>query len=666
MAKIRILPEQLANQIAAGEVIERPASVVKELVENSLDAHATRIETEIEGGGTKLIRVIDNGDGMDEDDLLLCLERHGTSKIRAAEDLVGIATLGFRGEAIPSIGSVSHLSIASRPGDAELGTLVQLDYGKLTKVHETGCRYGTTCEVRNLFGNTPARRKFLRTVRTELGHIEEVIKNYALGSPSVTFVHKVDGREVLNLDGTLSLSARLARIMHYEGDFLVVEKIAKGVADRQVTGFLVPPEKVTIGPARLRLFVNGRAVRDRLMVHAVTEGMRSFLMKGKNPSGLVHLLLPAEEVDVNVHPAKHEVRFRNSRDIHALLSQAVARAVQDYQQRVKISLFGRDRTAVIPAMPVESPAWLDVSVAEPGFGNSPENDDLPEFDGEISNEIPSSQPIEPLTQPRKAAVPPAQAPPPAATRPQPAPLPATERSSSRKLEWSSPPVPPRETEVVEKQVSWRAPVPSRKSETREPQAPGHNLLVIGQYDDLYIFCQNSEGLLVIDQHAAHERLLYEKLRRQYLEGKVARQILMFPETVELSLFQTQLVEKHGEEIERMGFSLRDFGGNTYIVSAIPALAGTASPRELFLDVLEQFGSETESGKRGDRGGFLDNILASLACKAAVKAGTSLSSMEIDRLLCEMARADLFSHCPHGRPVLKQFSRDDIKKWFYRT
>jgi DNA mismatch repair protein MutL len=317
-------------------------------------------------------------------------------------------------------------------------------------------------------------------------------------------------------------------------------------------------------------------------------------------------------------------------------------------------------------MPVEPPAWQNVSLAEPGFENSPESDDLPESKADFSNEI--APPPPPSAPPIKTTLPPAPAPSPAAGKPQPALFSRAERPSSRRIEWEAPPVPPRETEAIEKEVqaSWQPPASLRTSKTRESQPPRHNLLVIGQYDDLYVFCQNSEGLLVIDQHAAHERLIYEKLRRQYLEGKVARQTLMFPETVELSLFQAQLVEKHGEEIERMGFTVRDFGGNTYIVSAIPALAGTASPRELFLDVLEQFGSETENGKRGDRGGFLDHILASLACKAAVKAGTSLSRPEIDRLLAEMAKADLFSHCPHGRPVLKQFSRDDIKKWFYRT
>lgn len=657
MAKIRILPEQLANQIAAGEVIERPASVVKELVENSLDAHATRVEIEIEGGGTRLIRVIDDGEGMDEDDLLLSLERHGTSKIKTAQDLSSIATLGFRGEAIPSIGSVSHLSIVSRPVHAELGTMVQLDYGKLVKVHETGCRYGTTCEVRNLFGNTPARRKFLRTVRTELGHIDEVVKNYALGSPSVTFIERVDGREILSLDGTLSLSERLSRIMHYNGAFIVVDLQEQGSSGRLVTGYLVPPEQVTTGPARIRLFVNGRAVRDRLMVHGVTEGLRGFLMKGKNPSGLIHLVLPPEEVDVNVHPAKHEVRFRHSRDIHALLGRAVALAMQNYQRTVKVALFGRERAADIARRPVESAHWESVPVEIEAGAEEP---DFPvgSQDPETERPVQARAAEHPSTPARPAGPPSGASPSPSGPSPSPSCLPSLPRrppspqsllATAEPLRKETPPVP--------------ASLPDRAGET-EP--PGHNLLVIGQFDDLYIFCKNSEGLLVIDQHAAHERLLYERLRRQYLSGKVASQVLMFPETVELSLFQSKLAERNGEEIARLGFSVRDFGGNTYIIAAIPALAGTAAPRELFLDVLEQFGSETETGRRGDSGGFLDHILASLACKAAVKSGTSLTGMEIDRLLAEMARADLFSHCPHGRPVLKQFSRDDVKKWFYRT
>ena len=655
MSKIRILPEQLANQIAAGEVVERPASVVKEMVENSLDAGSTRIEIEVESGGTRLIRIIDNGEGMEEDDLLMSLERHGTSKIQTEEDLGAIATLGFRGEAVPSIGSVSKLTLTSRVKDSELGTRVVLEYGKLTKVHEIGCSFGTTMEIRSLFGKTPARRKFLRTTRTEVGHIEEVVKNYALGCPDITFILRINGKDSLYFDGSQSLTQRLGNLMRYDGPFIPVHS-SRGTGDRRirVTGHLIPPEKVTIGPSRLRIFVNSRAVKDRMVTHAIGEGLRSFLMKGKNASGLIHLELPHDEVDVNVHPAKHEVRFRNSQDVHTFLSRAVASAMEKHQQDLQSSIFGGNKSAD------RTPAPID-----PGLRSDNIHSSETQFDRQESFTRPPTRSVVSM------------------------PTPSTVTNDNVQAYGGS--VPVREDKIAEAPPleTWE---PTRNSEPpsqslfqdspaihRQPQkepeptqpisAPptgnrqlDHNLLVIGQFDDLYIFCKDSEGLLVVDQHAAHERLLYEKLHKQYLDKSVVSQTLMFPETVELSIFQAQLTLKHTESIERMGFRISEFGGNTFVISAVPALAGLSNPRELFLDILEQFGSE--SGTNG--GGKLDNILAGMACKAAVKAGTSLSKQEIDNLLNEMARADLFSHCPHGRPVIKRFSGDEVKKWFYRT
>jgi DNA mismatch repair protein MutL len=628
MSRIRILPEQLANQIAAGEVVERPASVVKELLENSLDAMANRIEIEIEGGGTRLIRIIDNGSGMDEDDLLLSLERHGTSKIQTETDLAAIGTLGFRGEAIPSIASVSRFTITSRPAHAELGTSVVLNFGKLTKVHEIGRSLGTTVEVRNLFGNTPARRKFLRTARTELGHIDEVVKNYALGSPHITFILRIDGRDTLYLDNSLSIEQRLGNIMHFDGSFIPVGH--QSTNPRRVSGFLVPPEKVTIGPAKMRIFVNGRAIRDRMVIHAVTEGLRGFLMKGKNPSGLIHLSLPPDEVDVNVHPAKHEVRFRNSRDVHALISHSVAEAIRQHQLTMKTAIFGTAQTSERAPVPLDHRETLPFP----------------------SEQIAAAPTVDPLYQPGAGNVQ--------------QPVHSEERFPKEAIGSESAPAHALfvTAEPMQQSSGQGEKLPPAGEKERKEHLPvPHNLLVIGQFENLYIFCQSSAGLLVIDQHAAHERLLYEKMRKQYLSKTIIRQNLMFPETVELSLFQAQLVEKNEQEIDRIGFSIREFGGNTYIISAVPALAGLANPRELFLDTLEQFGSENN---RGEAGGFLDTILANMACKAAVKAGTELSRQEIDNLLCEMIKADLFTHCPHGRPVVKQFTKDDIKKWFYRT
>ncbi|MDO9043345.1 MAG: DNA mismatch repair endonuclease MutL [Desulfocapsaceae bacterium] len=616
MSKIRILPEQLANRIAAGEVVERPASVVKELLENSLDAGASRIEIEIEGNGTRLIRVIDNGEGMDEDDMLLCLERHGTSKIATDQDLAAISSLGFRGEAIPSIGSVSRMTITSRPQGSSLGTRVALDYGKVINVHEIGCSRGTIFEIHNLFGNTPARRKFLRTTRTELAHIEEVVKSYAVAAPAITFIMRVDEREVLHFESSQSLPDRLAAILHYQGQFMEVGKADnKDCHAAYVHGYLLPPDAIVASSAGIRLLVNGRAVRDRMIVHGVAEGLRNFLMKGRNPAGLIHLRLPPEDVDVNVHPTKQEIRLRDSQAIHQMICQAVEQAMQEHQKKLQSTIFR--------AAPLQ------------------EHRPQPE---------PTSQPV-----PRQDKLP---------TTPLPF-------SSVPKPFYPESPVSPAAASTLQT----TEPIPAPFSPTTQPlsttqqalpaaKAPGHGLKIIGQYNNLYIFCQSENGdLLVVDQHAAHERLLFEDLKRQFMQGHIASQTLLFPATVELSIAETECVEQHGDEIKQMGFTVREFGGNSFIISAVPAMAGQCNPGELFVDILARFGNADE--KKG-KGSILDDILASMACKAAVKAGDTLHALEINALLTRMARADLFSHCPHGRPVLKHFTATEVKKWFHRT
>ncbi len=603
MSKIRVLPEQLANRIAAGEVVERPASVVKELIENSLDAGASRIEIEIEGSGTRLIRVIDNGEGMVEDDVLLCLERHGTSKIKEDHDLEAISSLGFRGEAIPSMSSVSRMTITSRHQSADLGTSAILNYGKLFKIHETGCARGTIIEIRNLFGNTPARKKFLRTNRTEIGHIDEIVKNYALAAPAVSFLLRIDNRQTLLLDSDQNLKERLAGVLHYSGNFIEINFSEPGNKLPEISGLLIPPDAPVKGSSRIKLLVNGRSVKDRMLSHGVSEGLRGFLMKGKNPAGLLHLHIDPAEVDVNVHPTKQEVRFRRSRDIHQLIVQGIQEGMRGYQQNLQNAVFKQPVTETVALKsPITTPSTPSKSVAAP-----------------IPQATTTAEPVPALL----------------ATRP-------------------SPPVArtPKKKEPV---------IPKPVFETPAPK--GHGLKVVGQYDKLYIFCQSEDGLIVIDQHAAHERLLFEKLKKQFMQGTVTRQNLLFPETVELSLADSRKVEQHADEIDKMGFSVRDFGDNSYVISAVPALGSHISPSDLFLDILEQFGSP--QGNKG-RGSLLEDILASMACKAAVNAGDYLSSTEIEALLSNMANADLFSHCPHGRPVLKQFSDADIKKWFHRT
>ncbi len=615
MSKIRVLPEQLANRIAAGEVVERPASVVKELIENSLDAGATRIEIEIEGGGTRLIRIIDNGDGMDEDDVLLCLERHGTSKIITDEDLEAINSLGFRGEAIPSISSVSRMTITSREHSADFGTTALLNYGKLYKIHETGSARGTIIEIRNLFGNTPARRKFLRTKRTELGHIDEVVKNYALAAPQVAFILRIDGRQTLHLDLNQDLAQRLGTVLHYNGSFIEIDHSEPGSSLPRLHGFLVPPDSPLKGSARIKLLVNGRSVKDRMLTHGVAEGLRGFLMKGHNPVGLLHLYLDPTDVDVNVHPTKQEVRFRRSRDIHQLIVQAIQRGMQGYQQTLKSSFF-TPPTAVAPHP--ESSNEAKPYTAPPAVRHQT----FIRTENRIKSQVAEKKPT--ITT-------------------------ATAEPLSHLKDQHT--TTPQETRTSEGTV-----LPQQDNQE-------HGLKIIGQYDSLYIFCQSSDGLVVIDQHAAHERLLFEKLKKQFLKGNITRQTLLFPETVELSVTDTAKVEQYGDEIDQMGFTIREFGGNSYVISAVPALGNHIAPAELFLDVLEQFGSSSENQRKGS---LLEDILASMACKAAVKAGDELATEEMEALLENMARADLFSHCPHGRPVLKQFAATEIKKWFHRS
>lgn len=623
MSKIRILPESLANQIAAGEVVERPASVVKELLENSLDAGADRIEIEIESGGTRLIRVVDNGEGMDEDDVLLCLERHGTSKLFESEQLSGIATLGFRGEAIPSIGAVAKLTIISRPRTRDLGTMVVSHFGTIKTVRECGAKIGTTVEIANLFGNTPARRKFLRTARTEIAHVDEAVRNCALARPDVFFSLHIDGRQTLRLDQEAAMKRRLAHLLNYHGEFITIDSGPPGPDGISVHGLLIPPEAETPGSGRLRLLVNGRIIRDRLLAHAVGEGLRSFLLKGRFPAGVIGVTLPPAEVDVNVHPAKHEVRFRDSRTVHHLVSQAVRDGMLGRQHQLRCELF---HPPAAPAQQAERAS--EPAAASPATGRS-----------EISPADPGQ------AEPQQTGSPPRPAPTPWQTTP---PVSATTPPGTGETE-------PGRTYAPRQTIGPSATAAGESIRVDE-------LLVIGSYRDLYIFCRNRDRLVVIDQHAAHERLLFEELRRQYAGGRVASQQLLFPVTVELSARQAQQVEDSLDTLSQMGFALRDFGGSTWVIGAVPALAGSTHPQHLLLDILASLGGDHQR----DDGSVIDTILATMACKAAVKAGDHLDDREITGLLKKMAEADLFSHCPHGRPVVKIFPETDLKKWFSRT
>ncbi len=612
MSRIRILSEHLANQIAAGEVVERPASVVKELLENSIDARASNIEVQVQGSGTRLIRVADNGDGMDGDDVLLCLERHATSKLTEVKELDGISTLGFRGEALPSIGSVANLVILSRPHGSELGTRAEMRYGVLRDVHEAGCAQGTVIEVRNLFGNIPARRKFLKSARTEQYHIEEAVREQALAHPQVRFLLRTEDRVTLEYPGPVDLEKRTRDVCRYREKVIPLD-LADG--DYRVTGCLLLPETGTPRSAKLRILVNNRPVQDRMLRHAVVEGMQGFLMKGYQPAGVLLLDTAAGQVDVNVHPAKREIRFRQPREVHGVVARATTLAMQGYQESARSALFHCPAPA--PASPTQLPP-----VVQTGESVETEASWSPE---EMTRSTGHNFPL-----PRQAF----------------------QGAKEREAPGSA---------------QTPAPVRPLPQETIEPPPPATvyaGLRVIGQFMNLYLLCERQQELVVIDQHAAHERVLYGQLRQGYLESAVPRQQLLFPVSVELGPEESDLVEVQLQELERIGFGLSYFGETTWIIKEVPVPLSQADPGTLLADVLK--GLERGAGETGRLvPARVDALLADMACKAAIKAGNRLLPEEMLKLLEQMDQSRVFSHCPHGRPVLKTFGVADIEKWFHR-
>ena len=611
MSCIRILSDHLANQIAAGEVVERPASVVKELLENSLDASSTRITVQVEGGGTRLLRVVDDGMGMDGDDVLLCLERHATSKLQEESQLAAITTLGFRGEAIPSIASVSRLTLISRTVDGDIGTRAEVRYGTLHAVHEQGCARGTVVEVKTLFGNIPARKKFLKSARTELFHIEEVVKNLALAHPETAFELQVDGRTRCAYPTADSLEERMRAVFGYQDKVMPLTDAGNNDG-LTLDGFLCLPQSVSPSSARLRLLVNGRAVHDRMLRHAVIEGLQGFLMKGHTPAGVIRLSLPASEIDVNVHPAKLEIRFRNPRAVHRFVATVTRTTVQQYQEGMRAELFSVDgdrehgnRTVGLQpsAVPPQAlPEFLPVDETVTGMPRSPGHSVA------VTNE--------PVGEERE-----------------------------RVGHVSPPALSPTTVSDEEKTCS--------------------GLTIIGQLLDLYLLCEREGHLVVIDQHAAHERILYGRLVQAYFNRDIPRQSLLFPVTVELLPGQCELLEKYGPEIGRLGLQADHFGDNTYVIKAVPALVSRLSPEEILLNILAALQTWGGSGQ----GGLPESVsalFASMACKAAIKAGNSLQPKEMLSLLQQMEESEVFSHCPHGRPVIKTFTRQEIEKWFHRS
>jgi DNA mismatch repair protein MutL len=592
VGRIERLPEDVANQIAAGEVVERPASIVKELVENALDAEATRITVEVEEGGTSLVRVIDDGTGMSNADAVLCLERHATSKLRSISDLESLSTLGFRGEAVPSIASVSRFTLTTTERGAVEGTRVFVEGGILRKAETVGAPPGTTIEVRDLFFNVPARRKFLKRAQTEMSHVSDAIVRVALARPEVAIRLTSQGRVLVDVPRSSEVDprGRLSRILGAE----VAKELYPIANDERsstvrVRGWIGAPslsERTTRG---LYTFVNGRFVRDRTVQHASQEGYRTLLERGRYPVVVLWIELPPSRVDVNVHPQKTEVRFADTSEVHRAVTSALTRSLaaqpwvaisQTRQEHaVEVLALSRARTASAPPR-----RWDDRL--------------MPSFWPAVAGEPPVPRPV--------------------------------------KIE--APELPP-----------------PRGFASLEP---------VGQLFATYLVCQGADRLVLIDQHAAHERIAFERMRRQKAQGRVEVQPLLVPRTIELDPGRAAIAATSIEALAQLGLDLEPFGGSTWILKSVPAALARADLDRMLLDVLDELRDLDRAQTPIVEA--MDAILSCAACHSVVRAGDRLTKEEIRALLEQMDQIDFGAHCPHGRPVFVEWSDRELAAMFHRT
>ena len=616
MTRIRILPDILANQIAAGEVVERPSSVVKELVENALDAGSSRILVDIEKGGRRLIRVGDNGSGMEHDDALLALERFATSKLADSGDLFAIRTLGFRGEALPSIAAVSKLTLVTRSPEADSGVAVRIHGGKILEVTDTGAPAGTLVTVEGLFYNTPARRKFLKTVNTEMGHIGDTVAGMALGHPGVHFRLTHNGKTIRQWTRTNDPARRVADVLgRLSGGELIA--LPEEAGEVRLTGHLGPPRLARSTSRGIYLYVNGRRVRDRVVQHALFEGYRGRLMKGQFPLAVLFLGLPFDQVDVNVHPTKHEIRFADQRRVHNLVRDQVARALDRAERR---------RWAVARDHWQGSGGEISPVVAQP-VARYRIDTPTPPGDGDASRQpfvYETHQPQSPAADPPDA-----------------------------------PQLPEQPTRLSPAPDTGERPAAARQ-ETLWDQGGFAELTVIGQFHGTYIICQGPDGLILIDQHAAHERIVYEELGRR--TGAAASQRLLVPETIEMGFAEAPLLERLLPELDRLGLEIEPFGGTTFVVKSVPVLLDDRDLPGLVLELVE-----TAAGIGIDTGleQVLDQCRMVMACHNAIRANQRLTDQQIEHMLHQLDQCRDPSHCPHGRPTWIHWSVKDLEKAFKR-
>ena len=628
MNRIRLLPEQVANQIAAGEVIERPASVLKELLENSLDAGATQIDVQIGAGGRNLVSVTDNGSGMSKDDALLCLERHATSKLRSSDDLDHIASYGFRGEAIPSIASVSRFRLRTREHDALAGTELIIDGGKLRDVHEFGLAPGTQIEVRSLFYNLPARRKFLRTEPTESAHIRHIMLLAGLARPDVGFTLTMDDQPAQRWLPGEDLRQRLVAIFGADWIGLTLP-IAAQSGDLRLHGFIGKPGVSRAARGEELFFINQRPVENRTLHFGLLEGYHNSLMKGRYPLAVLFLEMDPAGVDVNIHPAKREVRFHDDFTLRHFIVRSVQETLRAYvgQPAAQVVFSPSSQPVSEPKVQREieiDPEALEFRAPDPAIKRAFL---LPE------EEPPLARPPTLISSPDE----------PAHFSPEESGSSASSPQASLPLETRPIPSSPRPEPLITNRLGLR---------------------VIGCVATLYLVAESPEGLVLIDQHAAHERVLFEQMLRRMALQDPASQQLLFPVTLEFLPREADFLLAQLDPLQRSGIGITRFGPSTFLVDALPALIKPRDVAEFvrtMLIDLQQEGGETRKSRR-----LSEEVVAKTVCRHAVKANDALKPPEWDQLLHDLLACDLPYTCPHGRPTMIQLSLAELEKKFGRA
>jgi DNA mismatch repair protein MutL len=678
MGRIRILPDQVANQIAAGEVVDRPASVVKELLENALDAGASRIRVEVEAGGRRLIRITDDGQGMNRDDALLAFERHATSKLRTADDLLSIATLGFRGEALPSIASVARVTLETATGDEAAGTRVEIAGGKILRVEDAALPRGTVVAVADLFFNTPARRKFLRAESTELAHVTALVTHYALAYPEKHFELISATHTVLSAPPVTRAAERiyqifgkdtLAQLLPVAAEIPLAHgglptpppwKLDPGQPSRdpghmRLSGFYSKPELQKLNRNSIYIFINKRLIRDRLLLHAITEAYRNVIPPTSFPVVLLFLEMPAEEVDVNVHPAKTEVRFRQQSLVHDFVRDSLRTALIRARPAAGFLAAQAPPTASPSLMPPAASPLPGLPDSDPAEFQAARADAEPfQLTPRLPTPVPGKLPFAVQSaapggwadqrawgEAAAALFQPASLPPASDCSPNPAGAAATN--------------PGAETALIEAEQA-AATLNHLRS-----------LRPLAQLRESFILAAGEDGLWIIDQHVAHERVLFEKILRDRQVEHVQRQRLLMPLLVDLKPSQMVVFARIAEELECNGFEVEPFGPQTLAVKAAPVGLEGAALERMLGEVIEQSAADSDEPTQNENLTALrTRIAASIACHSAIKVNTALDPVRMEWLLLELGKTSHPTSCPHGRPIALLYSWKEIQRAFHRV